>query len=72
MNAGIVLLHPFLKNLFTRLGLVKDNVFVDEDARVTCIYLIHYLGTGRTEAGEYELPLAKLLCGLPIELPVEP
>jgi Contractile injection system tape measure protein len=72
VNAGIVLLHPFLKTLFTRLELVKDNVFVDENARVTCIYLIHYLGTGRTEAEEFELVLAKILCGLPIESPVEP
>jgi hypothetical protein len=72
VNAGIVLLHPFLKTLYTRLELVQDSLFVDEHARMTCIYLIHYLGTGRINAEEFELVLAKLLCGLPVESPIVP
>ncbi len=71
VNAGTVLLHPFLKSLFDRLELVKEGVFVDEHSQVTSLYLIHYLSNGYTEAKEYELTLAKLLCAYPIEKPVE-
>lgn len=72
VNAGTVLLHPFLKSLFNRLGLIKDAVFIDEHAQETSLYLIHYLSTGQIEAKEFELTLAKVLCAYPLEKPVEP
>ena len=72
VNAGTVLLHPFLKSLFNRLELIKGTFFVDGHAQETSLYLIHYLGTGQTEAKEFELTLAKVLCAYPLEKPVEP
>ena len=72
VNAGTVLLHPFLKSLFNRLGLIKDAVFIDEHAQETSLSLIHYLSTGQIEAKEFELTLAKVLCAYPLEKPVEP
>jgi hypothetical protein len=72
VNAGTVLLHPFLKSLFDRLGLINGSAFIDAHAHQTSLYLIHYLGTGNIEAKEYELTLAKVLCGFPLEKPVEP
>lgn len=72
VNAGTVLLHPFLKTLFDRLKLIQGSDFINEHAKETCLYLIHYLGTGRVEAKEFELTLAKLLCGYPLEMPVGP
>jgi hypothetical protein len=71
VNAGIVLLHPFLKSLFSRLLLIKDNSFVDEPAQETSLYLLHYVGTGKLEAEEFELVLAKILCAWPVEKPVK-
>ena len=71
INAGTVLLHPFLKSLFDRLGLIKDAVFIDEHARELSVYLIHYLSTGQIEAKEYELTVAKVLCAYPLEKPLE-
>ena len=71
VNAGTVLLHPFLKSLFNRLGLVKDAAFIDEHSQETSLYLIHYLSTGQIAAKEYELTLAKVLCAFPLEKPVE-
>lgn len=72
VNAGTVLLHPFLKSLFNRLELIKGSVFIDGRAQETSLYLIHYLSTGQIEAKEYELTLAKVLCAYPLEKPVEP
>jgi hypothetical protein len=71
VNAGTVLLHPFLKMFFNRIGIVKDNSFIDGNAQITGIYLLQYLATGRIEAEEYELTLYKILCALPLETPVE-
>lgn len=71
VNAGTVLIHPFLKRFFDRTGITKDNSFIDEGARIKGIYLLHYIATGRTGAEEFELTLAKVLCGMPVELPVE-
>lgn len=72
VNAGTVLLHPFLKSLFNRLELITGDVFIDDHAQETSLYLIHYLSTGQIEAKEFELTLAKVLCGYPLEKPVEP
>jgi hypothetical protein len=71
VNAGTVLLHPFLKIFFNRIGIVSGNSFKSEKDKVTGVYLLHYLGTGRIEADEYELTLAKVLCAMPVETPVE-
>ncbi len=71
VNAGAVLLHPFLKSLFNRLGLINGSLFIDGHAQETSLYMIHYLGTGQIEAKEFELTLAKVLCAYPLEKPVE-
>ncbi|MBS1596995.1 MAG: hypothetical protein JST75_02135 [Bacteroidetes bacterium] len=70
-NAGLVLLHPFLNRLFSRLEFVGKGEFVDIHAQQMAIYVLHYLATGRTESGEHELVIAKILCSYPLEEPVE-
>ena len=70
-NAGVVLLHPFLPSLFEELGYVKNAAFTDETSRHRAIHLIQYLANGKFEADEPDLSLNKLLCGLPLELPIE-
>jgi hypothetical protein len=72
VNAGTVLLHPFLKSLFDRVGLINGSAFIDGHTQETSLYLIHYLGTGQIEAKEFELTLAKVLCSYPLQKPVEP
>lgn len=66
-DAGIVLLHPFLRRFFEALGLAKDDVLL-QPARAAL--LLHHLATGALTAEEHELVLAKVLCGLPVELPL--
>jgi hypothetical protein len=69
-QAGLVILHPFLLPYFEAVGLLDGEVFRDEAAQQTAIYLLHYLATRQTDAPEYELVLPKLLCGWPLNEPV--
>jgi hypothetical protein len=67
-SAGVVLLHPFLPQLFGALGIAAEGTLVQPE-RALC--LLHFLATGQRRAPEYELLLPKLLCGLPLEEPVD-
>ena len=69
-QAGLVLLHPFLPIYFDAVGLLEGDLFRDESAQQTAIYLLYYLATKETDAPEYELVLPKLLCGCPLNEPV--
>lgn len=70
-NSGVVLIHPFLSSFFKRLQLVREGRFENIRAQQRALYLIHYMATGRSEAEEYELPVAKVLCAWPLEMPVD-
>lgn len=69
INAGLVLLWPFLKTFFTRLELLEDGTFRNRAARDNAVALLHFLATGEPDAPEYQLPLNKLLCGLDPDTP---
>ena len=66
-NAGLVVLWPFLGHLFERLELTADRKFKDGAARIRAAGLLHHLATGDLEPVEYQLPLAKVLCGIPMD-----
>jgi hypothetical protein len=66
-GAGMVLLHPFLGELFHHLGLVDQGQFVDEDARQVAVQVLGYMAFGSEGRAEAELTLAKLLCGMPLD-----
>ncbi|AFY70358.1 hypothetical protein Pse7367_2090 [Thalassoporum mexicanum PCC 7367] len=68
-NAGLVLLHPFLRIYFEDVGLLIENTFRHEYAQQQAIALLHYLATGQTNVPEYELVLPKLVCGWPLNEP---
>jgi hypothetical protein len=68
-TAGLVLLHPFLARFFTGLGIAGEDAIARPERAVA---LLHFLATGRERAEEHELILEKLLCGIPIAVPVEP
>lgn len=65
-NAGLILLHPFLNNLFRLTGLVNNNNFINSAAQEKALYLLHYLATGETETPEHALVIPKLLCAWPL------
>lgn len=66
-NAGLILLHPFLGNLFTACGLMENEKFTNNEASNKAVHLLQYLVNGQTEMPEYFLTLNKILCGLPHE-----
>lgn len=61
-NAGLVLLHPFLPQLFGAMKITGDDELLRPGE---ALRLLHYLATGSEDAPEYELALPKILCGLP-------
>jgi len=67
-NAGVILLHPFLPQLFETAGIAAGDELLQPE-RALC--LLHFLATGQTIAPEYELMLPKILCNVPLETPVE-
>jgi hypothetical protein len=69
-NCGIVILHPFLVMYFTELDIAGDNQFKNKELQQRAVLLLHYLATGETEVAEFNLLIAKLLCGLDFGEPV--
>ena len=65
-NAGVVICAPYIPQLFQVLGLTKSNEFTSDLSMTKALMLGHYLATGEVEVKEHQLPLIKLLCGVPI------
>lgn len=70
-HAGIVLLHPYWRHYFKAIGLTQNGQFIDEMARQKAVVLLHYLATGQTDLPEYEMVLPKLLCDMPVDMPID-
>lgn len=68
-NAGLILVHPFLKTFFDRLGLLTADSKLDNPE--LCVHLLHYLATGNECAFEHQMGFEKLLCGIPQQVPIE-
>jgi len=69
-TSGVVLLAPFFKPYFTRLELINNNRFINDQAQERAVMLLYYLATGRVEAAEFDLVLQKILCGYALEKPL--
>lgn len=67
-NAGLVLLHPFLPQFFSTLGLADEHTLLQPDRALS---LLHFLATGQTVAPEYELVLPKILCNVDLGAPAQ-
>ncbi|MGK0364388.1 MAG: hypothetical protein ACI85O_001445 [Saprospiraceae bacterium] len=71
-NAGIVILWPFLTTYFGRLGmLTEEKEFKDLETASRAVHLLQYLATKFPASEEHELVLNKILCGIPIDTPIE-
>lgn len=71
-GAGIVILHPFLQELFSSLDLLNDQQFYDQQTQRRAVALLSYLTYGDANAPEYTLLIPKLLCAWPWEEPLPP
>lgn len=72
VNAGAIILHPFLANLFSYLGLLKNQDFLSTYEKQKALKVLHFLCTGNTVSEEHELVVHKILCDYPLDEPVDP
>jgi hypothetical protein len=70
-DAGLVLLSPFMKPLFSSLGYWTDGQWTNREAQERAVCLLEFIATGKTQCKEYNLALPKLLCGIPLYQPVQ-
>lgn len=70
-NAGIILCHPFLPELFKRCGCINENSFVSPEMQQYAIHLLHFLGSGKEHDMEYNLGFEKFLCGIQQNTPID-
>ena len=67
-NAGLILLHPYLKDFFGHCNVLdENNQIVQNDLAV---HLLHYLATKQERQFENNMVFEKVLCGVPIEEPI--
>lgn len=69
-NAGLVLLHPFLKTFFITTGIADPSGKIRNENSDLAVQSLHYIATGRESVYETELVFEKFLCGLPVHYPV--
>jgi hypothetical protein len=69
-NAGMVLAHPFLPQLFAITGCLDERKQLLPGKQQEAIQLLHYLATGEEPDREFNLTFEKYLCGLPLETPL--
>lgn len=64
-NAGLILLHPYLKNFFANCELLNDTGKIINPE--LAIHLLHYLATKKEQQYESNMVFEKFLCGIAIE-----
>lgn len=71
-NAGLVILHPFLNELFTRIGLLREKRWKDNSSRHEAVSVLEFLVSGQENIQEFNSSLNKILCGMEISEVLEP
>lgn len=70
-DAGLVILHPFLPALFERLGyLDEERKFVNLALQERAVHLLRWLAGYELPHLDYQMPLEKVLCDLPLAYPM--
>lgn len=64
-NAGLILIHPFLRTLFEHCELIDPKTQQLTDPEL-CAHLLHFIATGKTNAPEYDMIFEKFLCNIPM------
>jgi hypothetical protein len=69
-GAGVILVHPFLRELFIEQQLLQASDFRSDECQNVAVHMLRYLTFGDIQIEEYDLLLPKLLCGMPWEQPL--
>lgn len=70
-HAGLILLHPYLSSFFIQTGITGEDRLLTSENRDVAVQALHYLATGSEDHFEGHLVLEKLLCGIPLKVPVQ-
>ncbi len=70
-NAGLVLLHPFLKTFFTETGILNETGNFYKEKHVHAVQALHFLATGNETFFEADMIFEKFLVGFPLKMPVQ-
>lgn len=68
--AGLVLLHPFLAELFRETGLREGEEWCTPQSQFRALQLLSWLAFGETGLHEYRLVFLKILTGIDVGTPV--
>ncbi|WP_185287897.1 contractile injection system tape measure protein [Chryseobacterium lactis] len=64
-NAGLILIHPFIKTFLEHCDLLHPKTKQLTDPELAA-HLLHYIATGNTNAPEYDMVFEKFLCNIPM------
>jgi len=68
-NAGLIIIHPFIKDLFKNCNLIKEgNTIIDKELAV---HILHYVATKKEQDYEHAMVFEKFLCGIPVQQPIQ-
>jgi len=68
-NAGLILLHPYLKDFFKNCNLLdQENQIIDP---AKAVHVLHYVATKREQQFESNMVFEKILCGVPIQQSIQ-
>jgi hypothetical protein len=70
-NAGLILLHPFLKQFFLITKIINERNEIAISKQDIAVQTLHYLATGNENTFEANLVFEKFLCGIPIQIPIQ-
>lgn len=70
-NSGLVLLNAYFPILFERLGLIKNNSFINMESQLKAAHFVQYLATGIEQTEAQYLVLNKVLCGISTTSPIQ-
>ena len=69
-NAGLVLISPYMPQLFKMLDLTDGIKFIDDRAAERAIHLLQYVVNGSCDSPEFLLVLNKIMCGFVTGVPI--
>ena len=68
-NAGLIILHPYLKHFLKNCDLLDDTNTIKNPAMA--VHALHYLATKKELQSENNMVFEKFLCGIPIQKPIQ-
>jgi len=63
-NAGLIILHPFFKEMLKNCDLMDGNIILNKQLAA---HIIHYAATKKENDYEHAMLFEKFLCGIPIQ-----